>query len=269
MSLAQMSNHSHHSMHSYSNWQAWANGERQLSSSDLLTEEVPDPAQLRHMYVPMKQASISSSFPAHNENLADEEMVARVVTFFQSVQTNTAIRQLQQDEQDCSFQFINNQGDCQYLPTPALARCPQHRNVDESATASAAAASVVNSEDPTVNQILTELGESSSCFLREQAAIWERLQKSTTIKGDDNNNNNDKKPAADDSVVPIIPEWLHEAAHQEGRQIRVVTVNSTAETRTVMCIGCKKDMLAATNVQLVFCPCCGTTFSPNDLYAFE
>ena len=75
--------------------------------------------------------------------------------------------------------------------------------------------------------------------------------------------------AADDSVVPIIPEWLHEAAHQEGRQIRVVTVNSTAETRTVMCIGCKKDMLAATNVQLVFCPCCGTTFSPNDLYAFE
>lgn len=246
-------------MHNYSNWQAWANGERQMSSSDLLAEEVPDPAQARHMYVPMRQASFSSSFPSVNENLGDEEMVARVVAFFQSVQTNTAIRKLQQKEQDCSFELLSNQGDCQFLPTPALTRRPQHHQDEGTTTTDANTAAA---EDPNIHQILTELGESSSCVLAEQAAIWERLQ---------NSKDNDKKPAAvdDDKMVPIIPEWLHEAAHQEGRQIRVVTVNSTAETRTVMCIGCKKDMLAATNVQLVFCPCCGTTFSPNDSYEFE
>ena len=251
-------------MQNYSEWQAWATGERQLSSSDLIAEDLPDPAQERHMYVPMKQASFSSSFPAVNEKMGGEEMVKRVVTFFQSVQTNNAIRQLQQEEQDYSFQFISNEGDCQHLPAPTLTRVPQHRQEEATTVTNAAAAvSSVSAEDPNVNQILTELGETPSYFLAEQAAIWERLK-------NPNKDDNNKKPAASvDAVVPIIPEWLHEAAYQEGRRIRVVTVNNTTATRTVMCIGCKKDMLAATNVQLVFCPCCGTTFSPNDSYAFE
>ena len=240
MSLATMTSSSasdaQQQMQQYSEWQAWASGERHISESDLLSEFV-DPAEERHMYVPMKQASFSSRFPL-NENLGGDEMVARVVAFFQAVQTNNAIRQLQRDEQDYSFQFLPGPA---IADAPMLARLPQHPQAD-----------ATDIEDPNVN--LTELGESPS-FLAEQAAIWERLK---------NPSKNDKSTA---SVVPIIPEWLHEAVHQEGRRIRVVAVDKTTETRAVTCIGCRKKMVAATNVQLVFCPGCGTTFSPDNKFS--
>ena len=63
--------------------------------------------------------------------------------------------------------------------------------------------------------------------------------------------------AKQQQATPEIPDWLHGAAQEEGRRIRVVTVNDTTETKTVTCIGCQKQMLAACNVEIVYCPMCG------------
>lgn len=245
-------------LHQYecSEWQAWAvGGRRRLSRADLMSDLPPNPAEERHMYVPMKQATYLSHFPI-NEDLNDEEMVARVVSFFQSVQTNNAIRQLEREEQGgFTFQwpsFPPLEGASVPTTIETYANTAQHTHAG--VAASAAGAPIV--DDPFC---LTELQETPS-FMAEQAAIWDRLKNPPKSSYANNNNNDSKKEA---SVIPIIPEWMHAAAHQEGRKIRVVTVNKSTETRTVTCIGCQKDMLAATNVQLVFCPCCGTTFAPD------
>ena len=300
----------------YSQWREWALRERRHSVGDLMSEFV-DPAQERHMYLPMKQPPavvqqqrLQQERPrrkSHNdidEHMDDDAMVARVVAFFQSVQNNHAIRQMQlaDEEQEEHYNY--------YTADALVARTPLHRQekyhhrhrhsaseaLDDSfssstdaATAAAVAASLADShrshshrqsaisrtnhddDDDDENLSLTELGQSAS-FLAQQAAIWDRIhhqQQPEELQRDDNK---DQKQAAKDKTSsdapllgPVIPEWLHHAARQEGRRIRVVAVNRDMETRTVTCVGCQKQMLAACHVQIVYCPVCGSTFSPEIL----
>ncbi|CAB9516836.1 expressed unknown protein [Seminavis robusta] len=228
-------------VHQYSEWREWAMGSaRRHSQQDLMSEHV-DAAQERHMYIPSRLALQKP--PALSPYLGPEEMVSRVVSFFQSVHNSHVLRQLQIEEGEPfqSYQF-NNYPPTAAAPAAAAATLPQHceNGFDDSFSSSTS-----NHED---NCCITELGQSTS-FLREQEKLWNRVKEQQQQK------------------QPVIPDWLHDVARQEGRRIRVVTVDSNTETRTVTCIGCQKRMLAAANVQIVFCPECGLTFCPEALAA--
>ena len=217
------------SVHQYSQWQEWAEGGRWRRSQQDLMDDTVDAAAERHMYIPLKQAAIPST-PTSAE-LDSDEMVARVVAFFQNIHNNHALRQLGLIQGEHNQPYAANYP-AFHNEQQAFASC---NNNDDSFT------STTDAEDVC---LATELGLTPS-LIAELEELWKRAK---------------QKPA-----TPEIPEWLHHAARQEGRRIRVVTVNDTTDTKTVTCIGCKKNMLAACNVQIVFCPECGCTFAPDML----
>jgi len=241
--------------HQYSEWQIWSSSNRQLASSDLIAEDVKSEEE-RHMYLPLKRPSFIA--PQFCNLLGDNEMVARVVAFFQAVQTNTAIRQLQQQEQEYFFQPLSL--DCEndtasHVNCEHVAHYPQHEQIPQQQEQQ-------QQQEPDYS-FLTELGgETPSRVMAEQAALWDRLKKdclkkvqATSIR-------------TDTTVVPRIPEWLHQAARDEGRQIRVMTVDGQTPTDSIVCVGCHKNIMVAQGTELVYCPCCGTTFpieSANEL----
>jgi len=290
-----MNNDNHNNLtgvNQYAEWKQWSTrtrGQRRRhSDSDLISSELVDPEEERHMYLPMKQQSsfvamhrsscgdlLSNDSRHHcnsnNNDLDDGAMVARVVAFFQSVQNQHAIRQMQledeqHEERNNDGGSAHRHGQYSYLTADvdALARGPQHHfqhgdtdndGVDEYCS-------------------MTKLEKPSSTVLAEQADIWNRLQEQREQEElrKQQQETNEKKRAAsnnnnsNNNIMPVIPEWLHQAAREEGRRIRVVTLANTqtsAGTRSVTCIGCQKQMITAQNVQIVFCPSCGSTFSPE------
>ena len=212
--------------HQYAQWQEWAQGNRWQRSQQDLMEDIVDPVAERHMYIPSKQAALPprSSFSSSSSSSASFSM-----------DNEEMVEQVVLFFQELHNNFMLRQLQLAegYPPHPAL--LPNQNQVH----------SARHNNDDTAQPdfALTELGLTPS-LVAEQQELWNRakLQK---------------------AAEPLIPDWLHAAAHQEGRRIRVVTV-STA-TRTVTCIGCSKQMLAAVNVEIVFCPQCGCTFAPDML----
>jgi len=198
---------------------------RARRSESDLMDDIVDEAAERHLYIPLKQAAAT---PSLSPDLGDEELVMRVVQFFSNIHANTALRQLG------IYEGHPNQ------PYRYTTNFPQHNNafcssLNDSFTFT------TDAEDVS----LTELGLTPS-LIAEQEQIWNQAKKHQ-------------------QQTPIIPDWLHDAARQDGRRIRVVMIDTNTETKTVRCIGCCKDMLAAASVEIVFCPECGVTFSPNML----
>lgn len=193
-------------------------------------EDIVDPAAERHMYIPLNFSADIPWSPAASCDLGNDEMVARVVAFFQTIQNNHLLRQLQRAEGHHD----------QPYNTPCF---PQHHDHAHSSSAAChnnddSFTSTTAAEDVS----LTELGLTPS-LVAEQQDLWNRAKQQTE--------------------QPVIPEWLHKEARQQGRRIRVVTVDDSTATKTVTCIGCRKNMLAACHVEIVFCPECGCTFAPD------
>jgi hypothetical protein len=226
--------------HQYSQWQQWSlgNGRRQ-SRHDLMSDMV-DARHERHMYIPSR--SNLQNLPPQNASLDDDEMVMRVVQFFQNIHTMAVMRQLQIEEGEpyqpyqCSAPPVATQQQCWYL---------ENNEVDGSATAF----HDDSCHDEMIAIVCTELGQSASCLLAEQEALWNRLK------------HQQEQQQEDQQQQPLIPEWLHEAARQQGQRIRVVQLEGHSETQLVTCIGCKVQMLALAHAQIVYCPRCGCTFA--------
>ena len=219
------------SLHQYSQWQEWTQGEGWRRSRQDLMEDIVDSAAERHMYIPAKQAALPCANAAPS-CLDNDELVGWIVAQFQNLHTNVLLRQLQLAEGFHELPFSSSP-----LPPPPRRQCQLYAcarsNIYDSITSTTAAEDVS----------LTELGLTRS-MIAEQEELWNRAK---------------QQQAAE----PFIPDWLHAAARQEGRRIRVVTVDNSTETKTVTCVGCQQTMLAACNVQIVFCPQCGCTFAPD------
>jgi hypothetical protein len=230
-------------LHQYVQWKEWSqSGSRRRSRQSLMDDRV-DPAAERHMYIPANHVAATRT----PSNLDNDEMVGRVAAFFQTIQNNHLLQQLQRADGIYEPQHYYQHND--YAYTPAATVHSHHNNTyclqDDSLTSTTAA------EDASA---LTELGFTPS-FIRNQEEMWRRTTQ--------------QQQEVEAYMGPIIPDWLHAAALNSGRKIKVVAINSWTDTRIIACVGCQKQMLAASHVEIVFCPDCGCTFAPEILNSAE
>lgn len=219
----------------YEEWSHW-DTTREARRSDLLSEDLDEKEQ-QHMWVPIDVQ------PLKDKN---DSLVERVVDLFQAVHLNT---------ERCQQRPAANANRGEHNHTLNHARFPQHSQYETDACSNGAiapdASSLVtfpNHHRAGDNEFsesisITELRRSAS-FMAQQVAMLDRVKKQQ-------------------AMVPRIPQWLHEAARQDGRRIRIVTLNSKSVTRKITCIGCCKIMTADSTVEIVYCPACGSTFSPD------
>lgn len=218
---------------SFGEWSRWAeqsransNSSSQTRQSDLLLDEDVDEKEQIHMVLPPTKLAANDQ---------DEDIVARVVAFCQAIhQRKHILGNHHQPEFQTDFDTTNDKTASLSLAastsTSAFAPpTPLHQRIEHE------------------NVSIAELRRSHS-FMKQQEDLWGRLKKQQPQQQQD---------------MPQIPEWLHQAAQMERRRIRVVPLDSKAAKRRVVCVGCANTLLADRNVEIVYCPACGCTFSPD------
>jgi hypothetical protein len=165
-------------------------------------------------------------------NGQDDDIVARVVAFCQAIhQRKHILGNHHQPEFQADFDTTNDiTASSSSAAAAVIPPAPLHQRLEHN------------------NVSIAELRRSHS-FMKQQEDLWGRLKK--------------QQPQQQQQGMPQIPEWLHQAAQMEGRRICVVPLDSKAAKRRVVCVGCANTLLADRNVEIVYCPACGCTFSPD------